>query len=182
MKFAIIKLQILTLWLSSCTFAFSFVATRSKFGSIRPNHGRVKNVSMRRKALSTLTMRDHSASYWFSPGDRVEVMEDVTKAGVNLKGRTGIVVEAWEKCDIDPTCCCAEQVETDLAIRVNFQGTEANANEQGAFEFRFNEDELKKAELPVAFDGMSCKAFKLEQLEAQRNMAASRNAALNRIL
>jgi hypothetical protein len=179
MIFAIIKLQILaiaTLWLSSRTIAYSFVATRPKFGSIRANHMRVKNTSMRRKA-STLTMRDHSASYWFSPGDRVEVMEDVSKAGFNLKGRTGIVVEAWEKCDVDPTCCCAEQVETDLAIRVKFQGTEANANEEGAFEFRFNEDELKKAELPVAFDGMSCKAFKLEQLEAQRNMAASRNAS-----
>ena len=119
-------------------------------------------------------MRDHSASYWFSPGDRVEVVEDVTKAGCNLKGRVGVVIEAWQKCEVDPTCCCAEQVELDLAIRVKFLGTETNANEEGWFEFRFNEDELQKAadEQPVPFDGMSCKAFKLEQLEAQRNAAA----------
>jgi hypothetical protein len=65
-------------------------------------------------------------------------------------------------------------VELDLAIRVKFLGTETNANEEGWFEFRFNEDELQKAadEQPVPFDGMSCKAFKLEQLEAQRNAAA----------
>lgn len=104
-------------------------------------------------------------------------MEDVTKAGVNLKGRTGVVVQAWEKCEVDPTCCCAEQVEVDLAIRVEFKGTEANANEEGvSFQFHFNEDELKQIKAPepvVAFDGMSCKAFKLEQLEAQRNAAAS---------
>jgi hypothetical protein len=119
-------------------------------------------------------MRDHSASYWFSPGDRVEVVEDVTKAGCNLKGRVGVVIEAWQKCEVDPTCCCAEQVELDLAIRVKFLGTETNANEEGWFEFRFNEDELQKAadEQPVPFDGMSCKAFKLEQLEAQRNAVA----------
>ena len=65
-------------------------------------------------------------------------------------------------------------MELDLAIRVKFLGTETNANEEGWFEFRFNEDELQKAadEQPVAFDGMSCKAFKLEQLDAQRNAAA----------
>eukprot|EP00545_Synedropsis_sp_CCMP1620_P014768 CAMPEP_0119008246 /NCGR_PEP_ID=MMETSP1176-20130426/3562_1 /TAXON_ID=265551 /ORGANISM="Synedropsis recta cf, Strain CCMP1620" /LENGTH=126 /DNA_ID=CAMNT_0006960543 /DNA_START=228 /DNA_END=608 /DNA_ORIENTATION=- len=124
-------------------------------------------------------MRDHSAAYWFSIGDHVEVMEDVTKAGVNLKGRKGIVMEAWEKCEVDPTCCCAEQVEVDLAIRVDFQGTEEDEKEDGTFQFRFNEEELKKVkvELPVAFDGMSCKAFKLEHLDAQRNAAARMKAS-----
>jgi len=60
---------------------------------------------------SLIVMRDASASYWFQVGDSVRVMEDVQKAGVSLKGRVGTVCETWEKCDVDPTCCCAEQVD-----------------------------------------------------------------------
>lgn len=78
-------------------------------------------------------------------------MEDITKASYSLKGRTGIVIEAWEKCDVDPTCCCAEQVDQDLAIRVEFQGTEADPKEPNAsFQFHFNEDELEIVKEPVA--------------------------------
>ena len=50
-------------------------------------------------------MRDASASYWFQRGNSVRVIEDVEKAGHNLKHRVGKVVETWEKCDVDPTCC-----------------------------------------------------------------------------
>lgn len=124
-------------------------------------------------------MRDASAAYWFSVGDKVEVLDDVVKGGHSLKGRIGTVTEAWEKCDVDPTCCCAEQVDQDLAVRVYFQGSEESNAVEGSFQHYFNEAELKKvAEVlveskdTVAFDGLSCKAFKLEQLEAQRNAAA----------
>jgi hypothetical protein len=69
-------------------------------------------------------MRDRSSSYWFTVGDTVAVVEDVWSgtggARHNFKGRTGRVVETWEKCDVDPTCCCAEQVDTDMAVRVVF--------------------------------------------------------------
>lgn len=72
-----------------------------------------------------LSMRDSSASYWFQVGDRVRVIENVLKNGDNnngwnLKGMDGIVMETWEKCDVDPTCCCAEQVDTGMAVRVEF--------------------------------------------------------------
>lgn len=128
----------------------------------------------RRRTATMLTMRDHSASNWFSKGDRVKVMEDISKASYSLKGRTGIVVEAWEKGDVDDTCCCAE-IHQELAIRVEFQGTEADPKEPNAsFQFHFKEEELEGVkDEPVAFDGMSCMAFKLEQLEAQRNFAAT---------
>lgn len=143
-------------------------------------HGRHTTVNRRSQyTKTTISMRDRSSSYWFSPGDRVEVIEDVTKAGYNLKGRVGVVAASWEKCDVDPTCCCAEQVERDLAVRVNFQGTEWNENDEGSFGFGFNEDELRKstAEDRTPFDGKTCKAFKLEQLEAQRNAVSKATAS-----
>lgn len=69
-------------------------------------------------------MRDSSAAYWFSVGDTVEVVEDVRKADKNLRGWKGRVVETWEKCDVDPTCCCAEQVDENMAVRVKFEARE----------------------------------------------------------
>jgi len=90
-------------------------------------------------------MRDRSASYWFDVGDTVKVVADVwagSKANnnqQNLKGRIGSVVQTWEKCDVDPTCCCAEQVDTNMAVRVAF----GDDNEE-KFVYYFAEDELKK--------------------------------------
>jgi hypothetical protein len=143
-------------------------------------------------------MRDLSASYWFSVGDSVKVVDDVSKAGVNLRNRQGTVVQTWEKCDVDPTCCCAEQVDLGMAVRVEFQGTEVDENVVGSsFYHYFAESELLQFQNqpvavvdeedapPVAFDGMSCVAFKLDQLkmgqQAQRLAAfeASRTAETN---
>jgi hypothetical protein len=147
-------------------------------------------------------MRDLSASYWFSVGDSVKVVDDVSKAGVNLRNRQGTVVQTWEKCDVDPTCCCAEQVDLGMAVRVEFQGTEVDETVDGSsFYHYFAESELLKSQNQpvavmvddeeeedapnVAFDGMSCVAFKLDQLkmgqQAQRLAAfeASRTAETN---
>jgi hypothetical protein len=118
-----------------------------------------------------LTMRDASCAYWFNVGDSVRVVDDVMKAGANLNGRTGTITETWEKCDVDPTCCCAEQVDRGMAVRVEFQGSD----DDGSFLHYFAEEELvivkddaketsnSKDEAP--FDGMSCKAFKLQHLQ-----------------
>ena len=40
-------------------------------------------------------------------GDKVKVVSSVMKGGFDLNGREGVVIETWEKCDVDPTCCCA---------------------------------------------------------------------------
>lgn len=122
------------------------------------------------KRHNTLIMRDASASYWFKVGDTVKVIDDVYKSQVNLKNRIGRVIETWEKCDVDPTCCCAEQVDIGMAVRVEFTGTEANANDVGSsFVHYFAEAELEKEQTmttdSVAFDGMTCTAFKLEHLK-----------------
>ena len=133
-----------------------------------------------------VTMRDTSGAYWFSTGDSVRVVNDVMKAGASLKGRVGTVVETWEKCDVDPTCCCAEQVDTGMAVRVEFHGTERDGSETGSFLHYFAEEELTKVKVDevtgtsntkgqLPFNGMSCKAFKLDQLqmgEQARRIAA----------
>ena len=158
---------------------------------------RARDSSSSRK--NDLVMRDISASYWFKAGDSVRVIEDVTRAGQSLKGMVGKVIETWEKCDVDPTCCCAEQVDCAMAVRVEFStieepGFRSAINEETFFHF-FAEEELVKVQLDetqqpqssqsdivgrnqedsMPFDGKTCKAFKLEQLgidKRRRGIAA----------
>jgi hypothetical protein len=90
----------------------------------------------------SMTMRDVSASYWFRVGDSVQVVEDVYKASDNLKGQVGTVLATWEKCDVDPTCCCAEQVDIGMSVKVQFEGS----GDGEALEHYFAESELIKVE------------------------------------
>lgn len=145
---------------------------------------------------SSLVMRDRSCAYWFQVGDAVRVVTTgVEKDGVDLRGRVGRVVETWEKCDVDPTCCCAEQVDPDMAVRVEFfPGTLLpNDDDNGptaasSFRHYFAESELEKVvddkpvtESVVPFDGQSCVAFKLDRLkmgqQAQRLAAFEESRA-----
>uniref|UniRef100_A0A7S3V4X3 Uncharacterized protein n=1 Tax=Chaetoceros debilis TaxID=122233 RepID=A0A7S3V4X3_9STRA len=101
-------------------------------------------------------MKDASSAYWFNAGDRVSVTSSVLKAGVELQGREGEVIQTWEKCDVDPTCCCAEFVDDNYAVTVRFDGeinqesTDPNNllqgldTNEGGFTHFFNEDELEK--------------------------------------
>ncbi|CAB9529723.1 expressed unknown protein [Seminavis robusta] len=130
------------------TFSSSFVCCRQRpILRIQPPRHR------RSSTNNQLMMRDVSASYWFQVGDTVRVVaDDVKKAGVNLHNRMGTVVETWEKCDVDPTCCCAEQVDINMAVRVEFPGTEADpsAGTDDSFFFYFAEEELIKVTETVA--------------------------------
>lgn len=158
---------------AACCHALSFTHTQQRLAIVsRPTLGHGIHQDTRTRAV--VTMRDASSAYWFSTGDSVRVVDDVVKAGASLKARVGTVVETWEKCDVDPTCCCAEQVDTGMAVRVEFQGTETDGSVSGtSFMHFFAEEELikvkedektaSKEELP--FDGMSCKAFKLDHLK-----------------
>jgi len=118
-------------------------------------------------------MRDRSSANWFNVGDSVRVVDDVMKAGTNLRGRVGTVIETWEKCDVDPTCCCAENVDEAMNVHVKFIPTDS---EMEGFVHYFAESELLQIkddddntatsdnnDLP--FDGLSCTAFKLQQLQ-----------------
>jgi hypothetical protein len=163
---------------SICCAAFAFTARRplwrnaSSFSVFAGTQSESKSIGATGKYLNTLTMRDLSASYWFKVGQKVRVVDDVYKAGANLRDRQGTVVETFEKCQVDPTCCCAEQVDVGMAVRVEFPGSESDERESGSFVHYFAEDELlevKEAQPQqspqVAFDGQSCVAFKLDHLK-----------------
>lgn len=79
-------------------------------------------------------MRDSSSVTWLRVGDRVRVNEAIVAKGLPLKGRVGVVSDAWEKCEVDPHCCCAELAEEDAAVTVDF----------GNFTYYFAEHELDK--------------------------------------
>lgn len=94
---------------------------------------------------------DHSSATLFGIGDTVTVIDDVMKSGRNLNGMTGEVTFTWEKCDVDPTCCCAEWVDEGLSVHVKFNVDEENNEEEGeslfandTFIHYFAESELVK--------------------------------------
>jgi hypothetical protein len=68
-------------------------------------------------------MRDGStASTYYSLGDRVKVLIDVWhqpvgKQRYTSKGLEGVIIDVWDKCEVDPHCCCAE-LAFDAPIRV----------------------------------------------------------------
>lgn len=162
------------------SWAFSARSTFAGGGlqRLRLQHAAACASSRIQSSSRLLVMRDASASYWFEKGDAIKVVDDVIKAGENLRGRQGFVIQTWEKCDVDPTCCCAEQVDLGMAVRAEFQGSERSDQDEGSFYHYFAEDELLKQEKvtiedvsdssQVAFDGMSCMAFKLDQLQLDK--------------
>ena len=95
-------------------------------------------------------MKDLSSANAFQIGDEVRVVSSVIKAGVDLNNRVGTVEETWEKCDVDPTCCCAEFVDENFAVTVRFDGSidDVSGKEvsgtKDIFTHFFSEDELIK--------------------------------------
>ena len=84
---------------------------------------------IQRWSSSYLSMRDGStSSNYFKVGEKVRVSTDVwhrpphaSKPSFSSKGREGSVVQVWEKCEVDPACCCAE-LAFDAPIEVRFEG------------------------------------------------------------
>ena len=96
--------------------------------------------ALRMTRRRTILMRDSSSVTWFKAGDRVRVSESVMSRGQDLRGRTGTVADAWEKCEEDPHCCCAELAEEAAAVTVDLDPPDAR-------QYYFAENELAK--LPV---------------------------------
>ena len=73
----------------------------------------------------SITMRDgSSAAVYFQIGDMVKITADVihspkNKPAFSSKGLEGRIKDIWEKCEVDPHCCCAE-LATDAPIEVEF--------------------------------------------------------------
>ena len=72
----------------------------------------------RKRGSFPLAMKDASMVTQFAEGDLVRVAcPKVARKGSKLGGLHGRVVETWEKCEVDPTCCCAER-KTVAALEV----------------------------------------------------------------
>lgn len=117
----------------------------------------------------------------------MQVVEDVFKGQrQNLKGLIGTVLQTFEKCEVDPTCCCAEFVDRSMAVTVEFSMRSLGNEDYNKvsfltsdswwdgepFLYYFAEEELNKlTDLAdsVAFDGLSCTEFKLKQLGLYRS-------------
>eukprot|EP00630_Chrysocystis_fragilis_P000831 CAMPEP_0197401346 /NCGR_PEP_ID=MMETSP1165-20131217/18351_1 /TAXON_ID=284809 /ORGANISM="Chrysocystis fragilis, Strain CCMP3189" /LENGTH=66 /DNA_ID=CAMNT_0042927457 /DNA_START=289 /DNA_END=489 /DNA_ORIENTATION=+ len=56
--------------------------------------------------------------------------------GVELRGETGVCTDVWEKCEVDPHCCCAELADEAAAVTVHFAGPNIT--------YYFAEDELQR--------------------------------------
>jgi hypothetical protein len=111
----------------------------------RTGHARGRSLPLRKKP-SRLILHDRSATAWFTTGDSVVVTEDVMKSGENIRGSRGRVIETWEKCEVDPTCCCAEQVDRNMAVRVEFPSSATSTVDATTFTHYFAEAELLKVE------------------------------------
>lgn len=76
----------------------------------------------------SISMRDGStASIFFAIGDRVRIVKDVWHRPKSLPPFTsiemiGTVCDIWEKCEVDPHCCCAE-LAFDAPVQVRFAGS-----------------------------------------------------------
>jgi hypothetical protein len=108
------------------------------------------DAASRRATSGTLVLHDKTTTNWFGVGDNVIVVEDVyLQNGKNLKGTKGIVLETWESCDVDPACCCSEQVESDMAVRVNLTLDRPVEEEESShgFTYYFAEAELNKSSM-----------------------------------
>ena len=153
----------------STTFAYSFISARHELDKFHCD----TVIRDDRCSMHTITMRDRSTSDTFRVGDSVRVVKSVMKGGTDLINLTGVVCENWSKCEVDPTCCCAEQVDVNMAVLVEFDGSNNGGRfvpEGESFTHYFGEDELDfvKMEEVVPFDGMSCKAFKLDRLRMNK--------------
>ena len=85
------------------------------------------NLVRYRSTHKLLVMKDGStASGYFNVGDIICVDADVFHLSADgkkfsSKGLVGTVVEIWEKCEVDPHCCCAELAH-DAPFKVEFKG------------------------------------------------------------
>mmetsp|Transcript_19975 Transcript_19975/g.33973 ORF Transcript_19975/g.33973 Transcript_19975/m.33973 type:complete len:175 (+) Transcript_19975:140-664(+) len=105
-----------------------------------------------------LQMRDGSTSAgYFQIGDKVTITTDVWhrpkgKENFSSKGLHGVIVDIWEKCEVDPHCCCAELAH-DAPFKVQFDTShyEAEAtSSKGKWDAQFAEDEITLGHKDIA--------------------------------
>lgn len=116
-SFVVITIIIMTIIMpqqQTNSYSFTNIKSQSLF------QNKIISCSNYNRNENLIKMRDMSSANVFQIGDRVKVVSSVFKAGIDLKGKVGIVKETWEKCEVDPTCCCAEFVDENFAVYVQF--------------------------------------------------------------
>ena len=112
------------------------------------NRLRMRALSQYRRTNGDLLMRDGStAAVFFAIGDKVCVTNDVIHNPKGLpsfssKGLIGSIKDIWEKCEVDPHCCCAE-LAFEAPIEVEFTGSQYDPSLSKWTGF-FAPDEIKK--------------------------------------
>lgn len=129
-------------------------------------------IRSRRPARFALVMKDRSMVSYFQEGDLVQVScDDVRRQGSALAGFCGVVTDAWVKCEVDPHCCCAEQVEDSHAVTVGFKFAQFT---QG-YSYLFAEAELRKLQETLALPDRTRAAESVLSDFDVRHRAAARN-------
>lgn len=88
-------------------------------------HQRRATLNKKQSRGTILFMKDGStASTYVSVGSRVRVCKDVWHSPLhasrfNANGLVGTVTSVWDKCEVDPHCCCAELAH-EAPIEVSF--------------------------------------------------------------
>ena len=101
------------------------------------------------RLVRRLMMRDGStAAVYFQLGDTVRVVTDVLhrpnhRPAFSSKNLVGTVAGLWEKCEVDPHCCCAEQA-FDAPVEVLFENELYYGAENRRWTGHFATDELEK--------------------------------------
>lgn len=159
-------LVILLTYLSTYCHAFPF---QSNLLPVRQYSGQLPIVQQLRSSFSTncrancraktidrssaLSMKDSStADAYFQVGNRVRVIANVQHNPINSEkfssyGYEGIVTSVWEKCEVDPHCCCAEMA-FDAPIEVTFTNnkgvTATEDTTEGSWKAYYALDEIVK--------------------------------------
>ena len=97
----------------------------------------------------SLFMRDGStARGFFNVGDKVEVTAEVVHRppqglSFSSKGMIGIVKDVWDKCEVDPHCCCAE-LAFDAPYEVSFNSFHYYGRDSGisSWTAHFSDEEI----------------------------------------
>ena len=111
---------VLLLLAAAMTLAASF-----SIGFADHGLGRLKRRVDAASLCRSPAMRDHSTVTEFADQDRVEVTVELSARGSSLKGMVGTIASTWEKCEVDPTCCCAELGMEEASVEVVFHAPDA---------------------------------------------------------
>eukprot|EP01038_Epipyxis_sp_PR26KG_P008833 gene8833-11923_t len=111
-------------------------------------HG--KYISGEKNKNNKIFMRDGStAAIYYQIGDKIKVIIDVwhypsENNNFNSKHMEGVISNIWEKCEVDPHCCCAE-LAFEAPFEVTFLSNHYYGDENLVWKAYFSADEIMQS-------------------------------------